>query len=354
MSAVNFSQIHPRAFAHPSDRKATSAFAQIPVLPELLKKISKLGYEETFLAHHMYSSVQLGPRQLPTIWRMVHEVSERLCIPPPRTYVSRQGGVNAFAVGKEVRSIVITSGLIDLMSDYELKGIIAHEMGHILCEHMLYMDVCWTLTNHAMPSLAKMIPGLEDPVARLLSTWSRAAEYSADRAALLILEDPEPLASALSRLAGVPRRFEEEFDLRLFVEQAKNYDEEASLLSKIVTFGFGMGAFLTHPEPAKRVGAILEWAESAEYKDILNGRYLTRYEVEALERVRIEGVRSCPLCGRPVSETPICECGLVQDPRQQQTCPLNPNHVNGIDWKFCVACGAELRPDARHSEIPGC
>lgn len=351
MSLINFSQIHPRAFAHPADKKATSAFTQIPMLPELLKKMSQLSFEERFRAHHMHNSVQLGSNQFPSIWRLVNEVAERLCIPVPKTYVCRQGEANAFAFGKSVHSIVLTTELIELMTERELQGIIAHEMGHILCEHLLYMDVGIALTNGAMPSLARALPGLEESVNSLFFAWFRAAEYSADRAALLILEDPGPLTASLSRLAGVPRRLEEEFDLRQFVEQVQDYREEATIWSKIVTFG--MGAFLSHPEPAKRVGAILAWAESGEFRDILNGRYLTRFEAEALDQVRIEGVRSCPSCGRSVGEAPVCDCGLVQDPRQQQLCPLNPKHVNGIDWKFCVACGTVLKPDAGRREIPG-
>ncbi|PYQ60425.1 MAG: hypothetical protein DMF53_17030, partial [Acidobacteria bacterium] len=269
----------------------------------------------------MYNSVQLGRRQFPSIWRLVNDVAERLGIPVPRVYVARQGEANAFAFGKKTHSIVLTAELIDLMSERELQGIIAHEMGHILCEHMLYMDVGHALTSGALPPLARALPGLEESVNGLFCTWFRAAEYSADRAALLILEDPEPLAASLSRLSGVPRRLEEEFDLRLFAEQVKEYREEATLWSKIVTLG--MGLFLSHPEPAKRVGAILEWAESADYQAIVSGRYLTRFEVEALDRVRIEGIRSCPSCGRPVGQAPVCECGLGQDPRQQQLCPLN-------------------------------
>src|SRR5437763_989477 len=59
MSLINFSQIHPRAFAHPADKVATSAFAQIPMLPDLLKKVSQLSFEERLRAHHMLNSVQL-------------------------------------------------------------------------------------------------------------------------------------------------------------------------------------------------------------------------------------------------------------------------------------------------------
>ena len=352
MSLINFSQIHPRAFAHPADKMATSAFTQIPMLPELLKKVSQLGIEKRFRAHHMYNSVQLGSNQFPSIWRMVNEVAERLCIPVPKAYVSRQGNANAFAFGNSVHSIVLSTELIELMTERELQGIIAHEMGHILCEHLLYMDVGIALTSGALPTFARTIPGLEESVNSLFFAWFRAAEYSADRAALLILEDPEPLAACLSRLAGVPRRLEKEFDLRVFVEQVEDYREEATLWSKIVTFGMGM--FLTHPEPAKRVGSILDWAKSADYQAILKGRYLTRFEVEAFDQVRIEGVRSCPSCGRSVGEAPVCaDCGLVQNPRQQQICPLNPRHINGIDWQFCVACGAKLNPDAGRREIPG-
>lgn len=352
MGTIQFSQIHPRAFSHPSDQRATAAFQQIPLFPELLRKISELGIEERFRAHHMRHSVELGPRQFSSLWRMVHDVAEHLGIPAPRTYLSRQNEANAFAFGKETHSIVLTTELVDLMTDEELRGIIAHEMGHILCEHMLYMDVGLALTSGATSSLAKVIPALRESVAGLFFAWFRAAEYSADRAAMLILEDPELLARSLSRLAGVPQRFEGEFDLRRFAEQAKNYEEEATLWSKIATLG--MGLFLTHPEPAKRVGAILQWADSEEYRAILRGHYLTRFEAEALDRIQIPGVASCPLCRNPVGQASVCGiCELPQDPRRQQPCPER-GHINSIDWKFCKACGAALRPGLTRSEIPGC
>jgi Zn-dependent protease with chaperone function len=340
MSSIQFSQIHPRAFAHPLDRKATAAFENLPLFPDLLRKIAQLGVEERFRAHHMCNSVQLGPRQLPSLYRMVHEVSERLSIPPPKTYVTRRGGVNAFAFGKKTHSIVLTAELVDLMSDEELRGVIAHEMGHILCQHMLYMDVGLALTSGAVSSLTRVLPGVEETVARLFFAWFRAAEYSADRAATLILEDPGPLAQCLSRLAGVPRRFETEFDRGQFAKQVTDYNEEATLWSKIVTLG--MDSFLTHPEPAKRVGAILGWAESEEYRTIRSGRYLTKFEAEALDRIQIEGVRSCPLCLSPVGQAEVCsQCELPQEQGKQKNCLHG--HLAGIDWKFCKVCGQSFK-----------
>jgi Zn-dependent protease with chaperone function len=349
MSASRLRRIPPYAFAHPADRKALSAFQEVPLLPDLLKKVSQLRVEEQFRAHHMYNSIQVGPRQLPSIWRMVHEVSERLGIPPPTTYVSRHGGANAFAFGSHSHSMVLTSGLVDMMSDRELKGIIAHEMGHILCQHMLYMGVGLALTSQAMPNLAKLIPGLKESIAGLFYSWFRAAEFSADRAAVLILEDPEPLARALSRLAGVPGRLEEsEFDLRLFAEQVKNFDEEATLWTKIVTFG--MGLFLTHPEPAKRVRALLEWAESEEYRLVQSGHYRLPGGMKPTEV--IPGFKYCQCCNRPVGEAAVCpHCALPQDPERQQHCP--DGHPASLSWKFCKVCGMSLTLGARGTGSPG-
>lgn len=352
MGFIHFSQIHPRAFAHSADRKATSALEKLPLFPDLLKKISQLGIEERFRAHHMYNSLQVSSSQFESIHCLVADVAKRLDLPPPATFISRQGQANAFAFGKNAHSIVLTTELIEMMDAEELRGIIAHEMGHILCQHMLYMDVGLALTmrSGAVPKLARALPGLEESISGLFFAWFRAAEYSADRAALLILGDPEPLARALSRLAGVPRKLEAEFELEVFAEQVKNYEEEATFWSRIANFGTGL--FLTHPEPAKRVGALMDWAQSKEYEAIRDGRYLTRFEVEAGERVQIEGVRSCPLCRSPAGEAAICrQCGLAQDLRHQQHCPNG--HVNAVDWRFCKSCGTALT-GARHSETPRC
>ncbi len=353
MSTIQFSQIHPRAFAHPFDQKATSSFEKLPLFPELMKKIGRLGIEEKFRAHHMLNSIEVGPHQFRSIWRIVNTVAERLAIPVPHTYLSRRGGINAFAFGRNTHSIVLTTELVDLMSDRELEGIVAHEMGHILCQHMLYMGVGLTLTSGALPTLGltKLLPIVEETLYRAFFAWFRAAEYSADRAAVLILDDPEPLAQCLSRLAGVPNRLEEEFDLGLFIGQVSTHEDESTWWTQIVTLG--MDAFLTHPEPAKRVGEIMRWANSEDFKTIRGGRYLTKFEVEAEGRVEILGVRSCPLCRTPVGAEPRCPvCSLDQNPSRQQQC-IN-GHINDLDWKFCKACGHPLTPGARRIETPGC
>lgn len=343
MKEIRLSQIHPSAFAHPYDKKATASLEKVPLLPSLLKGIAKLRVEEWFRAYYMHNGMLLGPRQLPSVWRMVNQVAERFGMPSPTSYVSREGSPNAFVFGLEEHSLVLTTELVDLMSDRELEAIVAHELAHILCQHMLYRKVGLTLTTRATEMLApitRLSPvALDSAFKLLLLAWSRSAEYTADRAALLLLQDPEALASCLSRLAGVPKRLLHEFDPRHYVEQIERYEEQASTWSRIVTWD--VAALRTHPEPTKRASAILQWAESDDYRRILAGHFTTRFDVEREERIAIEGLASCVLCGSPVGDQATCpQCGLDQDPTHQKRC-VN-DHPASLDWAFCQACGEAL------------
>jgi Zn-dependent protease with chaperone function len=291
----------------------------------------------------MHNGIQLGPRQLPSLWRMVHSVAERFGMPAPLAYVTGEGGANAFAFGVHRHSIGLTSGLIDLMSDRELEAIIAHELGHVMCQHMLYRQVGVTLsrgTTELLAPFARLSPAaLNGSFAIAFMCWSRAAEYTADRAALLMLRDAEALASCLSRLAGVPRRFAEEFDPRQFAEQVAEYEQEATFWSTVVTWDLGL--LRTHPEPAKRAVAVLEWADSEEYRRILAGHFPTRFESEHALRPRMAGVRECPLCHSPVGDQQTCPyCTLALDPSRQSHC--RRGHLVSVGWKFCLACGEPL------------
>lgn len=368
MPSLHIANIHPHAFCHPDDRKATDALKKVPLLPEIFRWVSRLKVEERARAHYMNHAIRLGPQQLPSLWLMVHEVAEGLGMSLAdgkvtsgvEVYVSGDTYANAFAFGVERHTVVLTNGLVDMMTDAELKAIITHEFAHVLCRHMLYRNVGLALVGGAVGlssgagasrSLAKLLPSriVNETISGLLYAWWRAAEYSADRAALLVLGDPEPLASSLSRLAGLPRRYASEFDLRLFAEQAKNYEETSTLWSKVITYD--MRAFQTHPEPARRAVAILEWARSDEFRRIQAGQYLTQIEGDAEEQLEIEGVTSCSLCGRPVGVLEICPgCGLLQDPDLQEACPRG--HPNTPGWKHCKSCGLPLSAGTTHSETP--
>jgi len=342
MTEVNLEHIHPRAFAHPIDRAAMNVLNDVPLLPNLIKKVRHLQFEKKFRAVQMHGSLELGSHQLPTLWRMVNVTAERLGMKAPRAFVSAHRSINAFAFGVEEFSIILTSELVDVMNDRELEAIIAHELAHVLCEHMLYRQVGLALCSEALVPLAKMAPAalLNMGVQQALLSWHRASEYTADRASLLVLGDPEVIASCMARLAGVPRRFQHEFDPLQFIAQARRYEEEEdSFWSKLVKWD--IEAFKTHPEPVKRAAAILDWAESEDYRSIQAGNYWTWFDEKASQRVQIEGVESCALCRSPIGEHATCpQCQLEQDPECQQLC--GNGHLNNLTWKYCRTCGQQV------------
>lgn len=339
MGLGHLAQIDPSAFAHPQDLQTTRALKRVPFLDTLLKQVSRFETEEFYRAHYMHSGILLGPRQLPSLWRMVQEVAERFEMTEPVTaYVVRGSGPNAFAFGLHRHSIALTSSLVDLMSDRELEAIIAHEISHVLCRHMLFRRVGLTLANGTTRFL-KALPSIPSSVVRMslhgaYLAWCRAAEYSADRAAALVLRDPEVMASCLTRLAGVPRRFEDEFDPHQFAEQAEEFDRSGSVISPLVRITLEL--LSTHPEPTRRSVAVLQWAESEAYERILSGDFETILGSE--ERIHIAGVADCPACGRPVGDNPTCpHCDLEQRADRQSVCVRG--HVAGIDWEHCLRCG---------------
>lgn len=341
-TAALLADIDPDSFAHPHDLKASQALREVPFLDKLLEHISRLRVEQQWRAHHMKSSIRLGPRQLPTLWRLVNEVAERFDMPVPHAYVSAEGGTNAFAFGLHEHSVLLTTGLVDLMDDRELKAILGHELGHILCRHMLYRRVGMALANGAVVTsiLADLMPfkALQVPLEALFRTWSRAAEYTADRAALLVLDDPEALVSCLSKLAGVPRRFLGEFDAHAFADQAVEHQAESSLWTRIVTFD--MGVFRTHPEPTQRALAAIEWYGSDQHRDICAGRYARRVERDYRGGFEIAGIESCRRCHRPLGDREVCayaDCNLERDPTLHGLCPQG--HVVSRSWSFCRTCG---------------
>jgi hypothetical protein len=125
---------------------------------------------------------------------------------------------------------------------------------------------------------------------------------TADRASLLVSQDPDAVVNALMKLAGGTRRLYAQMDKEAFLEQGREYHE---LGKDFLNQFFQMGQTLqtTHPFPAVRALEADAWAKSKEWKSILEGNYGRRQEKpkreEAEERPKPAGdgsVRKCPQC----------------------------------------------------------
>src|SRR5436190_1885583 len=114
---VKFPGIHPSAFEHPLDGKALETLRKTPGLDMLLKKLSAVYLERVVRLAYTANNLRLSPQQCPRIYQLLREAAEVLDMSEPELYLMQDPFPNAFAIGMQKHTIVITSGLVDLMSD---------------------------------------------------------------------------------------------------------------------------------------------------------------------------------------------------------------------------------------------
>lgn len=176
------------------------------------------------LVLRMHAAVEVGESENPRLHAMVAELAERAGIPKPRVYRIPEAAPNAFATGRNPGHgvVAVTDGLLQLLSERELRGVIAHEIAHIRNRDVLVATVAAVMAS-VVGSLASTLQwmsilGSDEEeegggwggllmalVAPLLATLlqmaiSRSREYLADAEAARLTGDPEALAWALQRL----------------------------------------------------------------------------------------------------------------------------------------------------------
>ena len=109
-------------------------------------------------------------------------------------YVKSDPRPNAYSLAVQGGSpfVVVTSALVDTFSPAEVQAVLAHELGHLVCEHSL-----WFSLGNIASAVAPPLPGLQAATEGLLQNWRRAAEFTCDRAALLVAQDSQVVNSAL-------------------------------------------------------------------------------------------------------------------------------------------------------------
>ncbi len=343
-----FPNISALAYQHPLDLEALEAVKKIPLAASLYRKLSEVWLEKWFDVSTIGDNLRLGPNQCPRIYNLFVEAASILDMPVPEVYLDTQHQVNAFAFGMKRYTVTVYSGLIDLLEEEELLAVIGHELSHIKCEHMLYKSLTEILSKFGVEFLSRMLGVggnlLSLPLLAALAAWSRKAELSCDRAALLVTQNPEVVARTLTKLGGSPgTRWQDQIDLDAVVKQAGDYDKlDDSILQK------GMLVYMSwqrsHPYPIYRAGQILAWAKSEQYAKILSGDYVTHARAAQLRK----GTFGCPKCGLTVSaDQDFCPgCGFqLSQPKPQPAAPPAPVAAPAGGRTFCVGCGAELSPE---------
>lgn len=278
--------ISSEAFKHPLDLQAEQALRSVPGFNLVASKFVEFIYERPQLVYLMANSIQAGPRQYSTIYGMFRECVRDLDIhPEPILFVSQNAQVNSYAMGQEHPYIVINTGLLDLLSEDEIRTVLAHELGHIKCGHTILIQMAMWVLN-AASTIGEMTFGLGNIISNGLILafyeWRRKAELSADRAALLVMENPRTVMTTMMKISGGSAKFSNECSLDEFIKQSESYrnldTDGLNQIYKALMYS-GVNGMLSHPFPVERIYYIQEWANSTDYQDIRQGNY-ARVSVE--------------------------------------------------------------------------
>lgn len=268
-----FADLSKHDYVHPADSKALAALRTIPGIDTALRKFLAVTGESAMRVSFMASSVKVTPKQFPDLHAKLQIACTTLGVDMPDMFVQQNPVVNAFTFGSEKHIIVLHTALIERLTDEETLAVIAHEVGHIHAEHVLYLTAARILEQLIRVPIS-MIPGgeiikffLTTSISSALLAWARRAELSCDRAALLVVQDPHIIGNVMMKLAG--GTMASKIDYQEFLEQGKefqkNYDEK--MLDKFWANILISG--MTHPFPIWRVSEILEWVKDGEYAEVL-------------------------------------------------------------------------------------
>ena len=271
-----FPGLSPRAYEHPSDRAALVTLRRVPGFDFAVRKLFGFVGDRSLRLATLASAVRVGPNQFAKVHAKYIEACEILGIPdPPELYIAQTPIVNAGAIGIDVPFIVINSGTLLLADEDELQFILAHELGHVLSEHVLYKTMIRLMLRMTILAMAVPLGGAAlFAILVALLEWDRKSELSADRAGLLVVQDPEVAYRAHMKLAGGGQMSQMSVDE--FLKQAEEYKATGTVMDGAVKLLNLLGR--THPFPVLRLGELKTWAEGEDYAALMRGEYPKRDE----------------------------------------------------------------------------
>lgn len=231
------------------------------------------------LVLRMHGAQEVSPQQAPGLHRMVEELSRRAGIPKPRVFLMHEAQPNAFATGRDPEHgvVAVTAGLLEVLEEREVRGVLAHELAHIKNRDILVSSIAAAVASavtylaHAVGMFGSMFMGRDEDegeglsplqavalalVAPLAATViqmgiSRSREYLADETGAEISGDPEALARALAKL---------EAGAAMLPAQGQPATASLFIVSPFAGMQSILSLFSTHPRTEERVRRLRELA----------------------------------------------------------------------------------------------
>lgn len=278
-------------YIHPSDAAALDALKKIPALPSVMKKVFELGLEDIMWAENITTNVRLSKTQMPEVYNLLPPICQKLGIKEPELYLNMSPLPNAWTSGHERTYIVVTFGLVRRCTSEELTAAIAHECGHILCEHVMYhmlADYIFSLGESLSESKLGQVANLVTikGLRQALFTWQRASELSADRVACSITS-ALTLAKVLAKLERIPYVVLKEMDYKEWAKQGAEYERlrKGNLWNKVVRWM--SDSDLSHPYGPVRAYEAFQWEakNKARVPKLLSGERTETKRVDILAKL---------------------------------------------------------------------
>lgn len=221
----------------------------------------------------MYNAQQVDQTSAPQFYAMIRELSQRAGLPMPKVYIINENQPNAFATGRnpDHAAVAATTGILQLLSARELRGVMAHELAHVQHRDILISTISATMAGaiSALANFAMFFGGRDEegrpvnPLAGILVAFlaplaasliqmaiSRAREYEADRGGAEISGDPHALADALGKIQMYAEG-------RIPMGPAEAHPETAQMMILNPLSGEGIRSlFSTHPPTAERIARL--------------------------------------------------------------------------------------------------
>ena len=223
----------------------------------------------------MYNAQEVDENSAPQFYRMVRELAQNAQLPMPKVYIIDEPQPNAFATGRnpEHAAVAATTGIMQILSERELRGVMAHELTHVKHRDTLTSTISATIAGaiSSIASFGMLFAGgnrernvhpvvallimLLAPIAAMLIQMaiSRAREFEADRGGAEISGDPQALASALRKI--------HDYAHKVPMKTAEQHPETAQMMIINPLSASGIqGLFSTHPQTEERIARLMAMA----------------------------------------------------------------------------------------------
>ncbi len=288
------------SFTHPLDKKALKTLSAVPGLSAVTKIMMKYSYEMYVRVNQYGDNIRVTDKTCSYINDMAIQAATILGVNIPEVFITQNPIANAFTTCVDKPIIVLHSGLIELLDDEELYTVMAHEMGHIKCEHVLYHMLASFISN--FPDILGLAKLLAAGINIALLEWHRKSELSADRAALIVSGNKGKVISTLLKLAGGSSRLMNMIEFSDFASQYNEYEQLMEsgghkMMHRASTL------FRSHPFPIIRAHEIDNWEGIG--SDVIGDIEKIQHTCGRCNFPLNEGSKFCQNCGNKITDQSV-------------------------------------------------